>query len=287
MENAASFDQLFQQAVTAIDHGDINTLQQLLVDHPELVRERLHSPGAWLREQIGQALDGFFKNPYLLWFVTEDVVRNDTLPTNIVEVTNTIIQAMKQHQVDSMQEQLDFTLLLTAWSGVAHRCNVQIPLMDALIDAGASVKPVPNNALVNGHFAAAEHAVQRGAPLTLASALCLDRWDEASQLVQTATPEQKQFAFVLCALNGRAKALSWLLPHGVDINKPCPDLYSHGTPLHHAVWSGSLDAVKVLVEAGASLDTKDTAWNGTPLGWAEYGERKEIADYLRSLPTSL
>jgi ankyrin repeat protein len=155
--------------------------------------------------------------------------------------------------------------------------------MDALIDAGAAVKPVPNNALVNGHFAAAEHAVQRGAPLTLAAALCLDRWDEAAQLVQTSTPEQKQFAFVLCALNGRAKALSWLLPHGVDINQPSPDLYSHGTPLHHAVSSGSLDAVKVLVEAGASPDIKDTAWSGTPLGWADYGERKEIADYLRSL----
>jgi hypothetical protein len=283
MESAIHFDQVFQQAVTAIDRGDIDTLQQLLAAHPELVRERLREPGNWLREQIGQALDGFFKSPFLLWFVTEDVVRNNTLPANIVEVTNTIIQAMKQQQVDSMQEQLDFTLLLTAWSPVAHRCHVLIPLMDALIDAGASVKPIPNNALVNGHFAAAEHAVQRGAPLTLASALCLDRWDEAAQLVQTATPAKKQFAFVLCALNGRAKALLWLLPHGVDINKPCPDLYSHGTPLHHAVWSGSPEAVKVLVEAGASVDIIDTAWNGTPLGWAEYSGHGEIADYLRSL----
>src|SRR5688500_16382257 len=226
MENAARFDQLFQQAVTAIDGGDINTLQQLLSKHPELVHERLHAPRAWVREQIGQALEGFCKSPYLLWFVTEDVVRNNTLPTNIVEVTNAIIQAMKRHQADSMQEQLDFTLLLTAWSGVAHRCHVQLPLMDVLIDAGASVKPIPNNALVNGHFAAAEHAVRRGAPLTLAAALCLDRWDDAAQLVQTATPEEKQFAFVLCALNGRAKALLWLLPHGIDINQPSSDLYS-------------------------------------------------------------
>jgi len=26
----------------------------------------------------------------------------------------------------------------------------------------------------------------------------------------------------------------------------------------------------VLVEAGANLSTRDTAWNGTPLGWAEH-----------------
>jgi peptide-methionine (S)-S-oxide reductase len=79
---------------------------------------------------------------------------------------------------------------------------------------------------------------------------------------------------------------------GVDVNRPSKDLYAHGTPLHHAVCSGCLDAVKVLVEAGADLATEDTAWHGTPLGWAEHyrDEKKrddevkryaEIAAYLR------
>jgi peptide-methionine (S)-S-oxide reductase len=74
--------------------------------------------------------------------------------------------------------------------------------------------------------------------------------------------------------------------------------YSHATPLHHAVWSGSLDAVKVLVEAGADLTTKDRAEHATPLGWAEYAEtlpkatirRKqytEIAAYLREKGASV
>jgi len=51
--------------------------------------------------------------------------------------------------------------------------------------------------------------------------------------------------------------------------------------------------VKLLVEAGANLDAPDTAWNGTPLGWAQYylGEDQkpqpdkqyaEIAAYLRA-----
>jgi len=54
-----------------------------------------------------------------------------------------------------------------------------------------------------------------------------------------------------------------------------------------------LEAVRVLVDAGAKLSTRDTAWNGTPLGWAEYfqGEHErdergqqyaEIAAYLRA-----
>jgi len=33
----------------------------------------------------------------------------------------------------------------------------------------------PNNALVNGNFAAADHLIKRGAKVTLAAALCLGR----------------------------------------------------------------------------------------------------------------
>ena len=54
------------------------------------------------------------------------------------------------------------------------------------------------------------------------------------------------FAYVLAALNGREEALRLILELGVDLNRPSRDLYSHGTPLHHAVWSGSLEAVKMI-----------------------------------------
>jgi hypothetical protein len=57
---------------------------------------------------------------------------------------------------------------------------------------------------------------------------------------------------------------------------PSTHLYAHATPLHHGVCSGSLDAVKALVEAGAELYARDTVYQGTPLGWAEhYQGRKE------------
>ena len=72
---AAALDSLFRDAVAAIDAGDAQALERLLQQHPELVRERLTEPGDWVRNQIGQALKGFFKDPYLMWFVTEDAVR--------------------------------------------------------------------------------------------------------------------------------------------------------------------------------------------------------------------
>ena len=60
-----SFDQLFEQAVALIGAGDVLALDRLLAGHPELATERLAAPGSWLRDKIGGALKGFFKDPYL------------------------------------------------------------------------------------------------------------------------------------------------------------------------------------------------------------------------------
>jgi peptide-methionine (S)-S-oxide reductase len=121
--------------------------------------------------------------------------------------------------------------------------------------------------------------------LTLATAACLGRWDDVNRLADSTTARQKQFALTLAALRGRAEALRRLVGMGVDVNAVSPDLYSHATALHHAVYSGSLDAVRVLVEAGAQLSARDTAYEATPLGWAEYSGGNqpydEIAAYLR------
>jgi peptide-methionine (S)-S-oxide reductase len=83
-----------------------------------------------------------------------------------------------------------------------------------------------------------------------------------------------------------------LIDLGVDLNAYSSGFYTHATPLHHAVCSGSLEGVRVLVEAGAELGTRDKGFQSTPLGWAEHylGDAKDeetvkrygkIATYLR------
>ena len=61
MENRNNLDVLFQEAVAALDAGDVATLARLLSAYPRLVSERLTSPGDWLRDQVGDALQGFFQ----------------------------------------------------------------------------------------------------------------------------------------------------------------------------------------------------------------------------------
>lgn len=293
-ETTVHFDALFREAVAAIDAGNVSKLEGLLAANPDLARKRLESPGSWLRDIVGNALDDFFRQPYLLWFVAEDPVRNNKLPRNIAHAASTIIQMAKRQGADNLQEQLDYALQLVSYSWVARECGVQIELIDVLIDAGAALDGNPENALVNANFTAAAHLVERGAKLTLATALCLERWDEVARLAPMASASEKQFGFILAALRGKAEALRRMIDFGVDLDRPCAGLYSHATALHHAVSSGALQAVKVLVEAGATLDTKDRAWNATPLEWAEYYLREskkddagkpyyEIAAYLQGM----
>jgi hypothetical protein len=280
----------FYQAVTAIDAGDVDRLQLLLATHPRLVSDRLEGSPEWLQLQLGDAAHDFFRHPYLLWFVAEDPVRNGRLSPNIVEIIRAIVAAARKTNVATLQDQLDSTLRLVCWSGVAADGGLQLEMIDALVDAGAAPAKNANNALVNGHVAAAEHLLSRGGIMTLGAALCLERWDEAERLNAQATAEVRQFSLVLASLNGKAAGVEWILARGASPNEPSAELYSHGTPLHHAVCSGSLDTVRVLINGGADPQRPDSAWNGTPLGWAKYYEQNsdakrrsrysEIASYL-------
>ena len=288
----AELDAHFRDAVAAIDAGDVASLAAQLQQHPELVRERLTRPGQWVRSQIGPALDGFFKDPYLLWFVTEDAVRTGRLSADVGAIARTIIDAARRAGVADLQQQLDSTFHFAVCSPVGREDGRQLELLDALIEAGASTEGGAVQALICCNEAAARHLIGRGLQLTLPAALCLGLWDDVARLAPQTSVEDKQVALGLAALNGKAEALSRLLPFGVDLDAFTSGFYSHATPLHHAVWSGSLAAVTALVEAGAKLTTRDTAEKATPLGWAEYAttlaaartdgkQYREIAAYLR------
>ena len=90
-------------------------------------------------------------------------------------------------------------------------------------------------------------------------------------------------ALSIAAINAEACATAALIQHGADPNafNP-PQLHAHSTPLHQAIAAGSLETVKVLVEAGASTEARDMVYNGDALGWANNFGHAEIIAYLKS-----
>jgi len=254
----------FETAVAAIDAGDVAALERLLAERPGLVQERLDGG------------EGYFARPYLLWFVAENPVRNGRLPANIAEVTLALIKAGAS--------QLDYTLMLVSSGRVARESGVQRELIDVLVDAGADPNAAMLPALAHHEDDAVERLLERGAQLTVLGAICTGR--DATALLETAGAEERQLAFAGAALYGNAPMLALLLGRGVELNAFSPEgMHPHATALHHAVASGSVDAVKVLVEAGAALDVRDRAYDGTPLEWAEYLEKTDVAAYLSACAT--
>jgi peptide-methionine (S)-S-oxide reductase len=263
-------DSRFREAVDAIDAGDLAGLERLLAARPELVRDRVDGG------------EGYFREPYLLWFVAENPVRNGRLPPNIAEVTRAILRAARRERAESFQKQVDYALGLVCSGRVARECGVQRQLIDVLGDAGADPNGALVPALAHRETAAVERLLERGAALNLMAAACMGRTDDVTRLARASGAGDRQAALAGAALYGQARALAILIGLGVDVNAYSPPgLHPHGTALHHAVDSGSLDAVKVLVEAGADRGARDRIHDGTPLDWAEYLRRPEIAAYLR------
>jgi len=266
MDASAIADPLFLQAVKFIDSGNIAELEDLIANHPRLVTDRLPTNG-----------QGYFKDPYLLWFVADNPIRMEKLPANIVHVTEFLVRAVKREAPETWQQQVDYTLGLVTTGRIPHECGVQITMIDLLVDAGASPAGVMG-ALANGNVDAARHLIHRRAELTLGAAVCLDLAGNIDRLAALANAGEKLTALTAAAFYGKTQMVKRLLAMGIDPNGyPEADsgIHSHGTPLHQAVASGSLDTVKLLVEAGAKLDARDKIYHGSPLGWADYMQRDD------------
>ena len=263
-------DPYFRDAVAAVDSGNIPALKQLLEANPRLVHDHLDTPA-----------EGYFKHPYLLWFVAGNPIRHPTLPANITGITKVILDVMKHEQVKNYGQQLDYTLVLVATGSVARDCGVQVALIDVLLDAGASLPETVHGAIAHNNLEAAEHLLKKGCTLTLTAAICLNHKEDIERLARDATPDELQVALVAAAFFGKAAMLSYLLQKGVDPNN-FPEngsgFHSHATALHQAVYSGNQDAVKVLANAGARFDLTDKVYGGTPVDWADHMQTEEGYD---------
>ncbi len=279
----------FESAVEAVIAGDISALQRLLRDDRSLVRARStvvthHDP----------PVHGARLLHYLAANGVEDYRQKS--PTKAVEVATSLLEAgAEPDALAAMYGGRCTTMSMLVSSSPPAQAGVQVPLVDALVDHGAAVEPLGSGdwtsplmtALTFGFRDAAEALVRRGARVdTLAAAAGLGRLEETRRFLSSATAEDRHRALALAAQLGHTEIVRLLLDAGEDPNRYNPKgHHAHSTPLHQAVWGRHDDVVRLLVERGARLDVRDTIFEGTPLGWAEYGGRDGIAAYLRSHQT--
>lgn len=259
-------DPVFRRGVELIDAGDVEGLRQHLAEHPKLARQRVEFEGGH-----------YFRNPSLLEFVAENPIRQGKLPKNIVEIAEVILEAGAE------QSSLDATLGLVTTGCVSRECGVQIPLINLLCDRGADADGAVEGAAPGGELDAARELLRRGARTTLVVAAALGDIREVRRLLPHADATQRHRALAIAAQFGHTEIVRLLLDAGEDPNRFNPvGAHSHSTPLHQAALYGHLDVVKLLVERGANPAIKDILFGGTPEGWANYGGKKEVEEYLRS-----
>ena len=266
----------FETAVEAVVSGDAGTLQSLLRGDPELVRRRsTRRHHATLLHYIGaNGVEG----------------GRQRTPENAVEMARLLLDAGAEGDaLADMYEARCTTMSLLVSSAHPAKAGLQAALAEMLLDYGAALEGPGTNwqsaittALAFGYLETAEVLARRGAPLGLAAAAGLGRAEVATRLLPLADARERHIALSLAAQHGHAAVVQLLLDAGED-----PDRYNlegyhaHSTPLHQAVWANKADVVRLLVERGARLDIQDSIYAGTPLDWAIYGERTEIAEYLR------
>lgn len=267
----------FEAAVEAVVSGDVAGLKALLHRHPELV----------------QARSARRHHATLLHYVAANGVEGgrQRTPRNAVEIATMLLDAGAEP--DALADMYDArctTMSMLVSSGHPADAGVQGALVEVLLDHGAALEGPGSKwqssvmtALAFGYLATARLLAARGAPIDQLPAVAgLGRLEDARRLLAAADAPSRQVALALASQHGHVEVVRLLLEAGADPNRHNPEgFHSHSTPLHQAAWAGHADVVRLLVERGARLDVEDTVHHATPLGWAEYGHRTAIAEYLR------
>lgn len=256
----------FESAVEAVIAGDADTLARLLREHPELIRARsTRQHHSTLLHYVGaNGVEGF---------------RQKT-PKNAVAITKILLDAGAEINAVADMYRGSNTLGLVATSIHPWLAGVQLPLMQLLLDHGATIDgpgdgSAVNGCLANGRGEAAEFLAGRGARLDLEGAAGVGRLDVVRSYfnhaghLKGATPAQLLSAFAWACEFGRTDIVDFLLQHGVSLDAP---LKHHGqTGLHWAAYGAHAAVLKVLLARGAPVNALETTFGGTPLGWAVYG----------------
>ncbi len=155
-------------------------------------------------------------------------------------------------------------------------------------DAGG-LTPLDEAAL-RGRTDIARMLIDAGASLTLASAIALQRTDDAGRLLREDPDALKPghrwgTLIVRAAAESPADVIETLIRLGASVNTvddptTAVDETVGYTALHAAAFHGNLAAVDVLLKHGANPQARDRRYGGTPAGWANFARKQDVFERL-------
>jgi ankyrin repeat protein len=273
----ASRTSAFERAADAVVTGDLATLDELLANNPDLIRE--HSSRT--------------HHATLLHYVAANGVEDfrQKTPPNAVAVAERLLAAGAD--VDALadtygKDLYQTTMNLLVSSTHPAEAGLQSTLVEVLVDHGAAIDGLENNgspiltALAFGYRDAADTLARRGAAINhVVIAAAVGRLDLVRQWVIDAntlakehgpyvgpswvhipddTKGQIELALTWACKFGRHEVAMYLLHVGVSATSRDQDF----TALHLASARGMFDVMDTLIAKGADLEAKNT-WGGTVL----------------------
>ena len=253
----------FESAVDMVIGGDMMSLTRALNDHPDLIvgRSKRQHHSMLLHYVGANGVEGF---------------RQHT-PANAVAVTELLLD--RGADVNAMADMYggSTTLGLAATSLHPKRAGVQEPLIQLLLDRGATFddpsaqrRSLVGSCLENGRPEAAEYLATRGAPLDLRSAAGVGRLDVVRSYCSNDAAKPSAFevesALLAAATHGRTAVAQYLLNQGISVDAEADGF----TAANASATSGHLDTLRMFIGRGASLEKKNR-YGGTSLGGALWG----------------
>lgn len=286
----------FDEALEALRGGDLATLRALLATAPDLAHARTNLEPPY----------GYFSGATLLHHVAGNPGWDRSLPSNLVQIARLLLESGADVNAATLGRNGGTTMGLVITSKQASDANVSGPLIDLLLEFGASLG-LKNSAnavpdwkktnvldlpLANHAPRAAEKLIELGAEADVCAAAALGRMDLLGERFNCEGRLRSRprrggrlmserdaigLAMLFAYVNKHAEAVDFLLEKDGNWNMTG---VNNGTALHRAAWDGDLAMVKRLVAKGADIHNRDNPFHSTPLSWAQHNKQDEVFQWL-------
>jgi ankyrin repeat protein len=283
----------FDEAVATLDTGDLDGLRALISADHGLVRARTNLEPPYHYFTAATLLHHLAGNP--------DRGRLDgklpPLPDNTVELGRVLLDFGADVNASTLGPNGGTLMGLLITSKLASDANLSGPLMDLLLERGATLDlrtPEALYAALTEHAPrAAEKMIELGAKPDVLAAAGLGRMDLLRACFDgdgrlrsrprrhgKAMTERDAIglAMLFAYVRKQHEAVDFLLEKNGNWNMIG---VNNGTALHRAAWDGDLPMLRRLVAKGADISNRNNPFVSSVFGWANYNNQQPVVQWMR------